>query len=124
MRIYSIYQLSLWTELNAAIAIVAYCTYLALMVALPGPCNILFFGTIGVETAADAKALALSRYRALFRHFSRVQIEIYICFKLIDQFIYLLYVNLSRVVLVEHFENLLVLLTVEVEFILLGTANI
>jgi hypothetical protein len=124
LRIYSIHQLSLWTELNAAIAIVAYCAYLALVVALPCPGHLLFLGAIGVQTTADPEALALIGYRVLFGDLSRVQVVILICFKLIDQFIYLLYVDLSSVVLVKHLENLLVLLTVEVKFILLGATNI
>lgn len=54
----------------------------------------------------------------LFIALCRVEIELLICFKFVNQLIHLLYVYLTSVLLVENFEYLLILLAVQIELVL------
>ena len=114
LRISSIYQLSLWTELDGPVELASIDAF---VVALSRPLHFTFLGTIRVE--GGAHAITLVGVGHLFGSLVGIETNGCICFKFVDQLVYLLYVNLSRVVLVEHFKHLLVLLSIQIKLILL-----
>ena len=87
--------------------------------ALPRPFIPRFFATIWIKGTSKPVTLIRHPSSRIFDLIG-IQVDILICFKFIDQFIYMLYVDFTCVIFIKYFENLLVFLAVQIKLILLS----